>query len=112
MSLLRHATTGFGRETGGNPAVPNLARSLLILRHMGVGITAGGPIASKEYRMSFPFALDRTNRKLMGVCAGLARSTGVDVLPIRVALVLLTIFALGPVALLVYILIGWLADAR
>ncbi|MHA6720932.1 envelope stress response membrane protein PspC [Sphingomonas sp. RS6] len=37
------------------------------------------------------FYLDRQNRKFMGVCAGLADYTGIDVTWVRVATVLLTI---------------------
>lgn len=55
------------------------------------------------------FTLDRRNAKIMGVCTGLSNRTGVDVTLIRVATVLLTIFALGPVGLLAYLLAGWLA---
>lgn len=62
--------------------------------------------------MSSTFALDKTNAKLMGVCAGFARWTGVDALIVRLGLVLATLFLLGPVALLVYLLVGWLASAR
>lgn len=56
------------------------------------------------------FTLDRTNNKIMGVCAGISNSTGINVTIIRVALVLLTLFALGPVSVVAYLLAGWLAD--
>jgi phage shock protein C len=54
------------------------------------------------------FALDRSNGKLMGVCAGLARTTGADVTLVRVG-VLLSLLLLGPVTLLVYLVTGWVA---
>lgn len=56
------------------------------------------------------FALDRDKGKIMGVCAGLATRTDVDVVIIRLALVLLTLLALGPVAVVAYLLVGWLAN--
>ena len=60
--------------------------------------------------MDRAFTLDRRNGKIMGVCSGLANRTGVDALIIRLALVLLTLFALGPVAVVAYLLVGWLAQ--
>jgi phage shock protein C len=56
------------------------------------------------------FTLDRRNGKIMGVCAGLSRSTGLDVTLIRLALALLTLCALGPVGVVAYLLAGWLAE--
>lgn len=60
--------------------------------------------------MSAPYALDKANGRIMGVCAGLARSSGVDVTIIRIATILLTLFALGPVMVLLYLLTGWIAN--
>lgn len=60
--------------------------------------------------MNRAFTLDRPNAKIMGVCAGLSQRTGVDVLIVRIAVVLLTLFALGPVGVVAYLLAGWLAD--
>ena len=57
------------------------------------------------------FALDRSNRKLMGVCSGVARSTGADVTLVRIG-TLLTLFLLGPITLLHYFAAGWLAPER
>jgi phage shock protein C len=54
------------------------------------------------------FALDRSNGKLMGVCAGIARATGADVTLVRIATVL-TLFLLGPITLLLYLVTGWVA---
>jgi phage shock protein PspC (stress-responsive transcriptional regulator) len=56
------------------------------------------------------YALDKANGKLMGVCAGFARATGTDLLITRLCAVALTLFLLGPVAILFYILVGWLAE--
>jgi phage shock protein C len=50
------------------------------------------------------FALDRANGKILGVCAGLAETTGWDVTLIRVALVVVTIAVHGlfPLTLVAY----------
>ena len=50
------------------------------------------------------FALDRANGKILGVCAGLAETTGWDVTLIRVALVVATIAVHGlfPLTLVAY----------
>jgi phage shock protein C len=58
-----------------------------------------------------PFALDRNNGKLMGVCAGLAGTTGADATLIRLAAIL-SVFVLGPVAVLLYLVAGWVAPER
>jgi phage shock protein C len=57
------------------------------------------------------FVLNRSNGKVMGVAAGLADSTGVDVLLIRLAMVALTLVT-GPVMILLYLVTGWLAADR
>lgn len=57
------------------------------------------------------FLINRRDAKVMGVAAGLADYTGVDPLIVRlgfVAAVLIT----GPVAILFYLLTGWLASER
>jgi len=48
------------------------------------------------------FEIDRENGKLMGVCAGLANHSGVDVTIIRVGLVLVTILGAFPWTLIAY----------
>ncbi|MDQ8757140.1 PspC domain-containing protein [Sphingosinicella sp. LHD-64] len=62
--------------------------------------------------MNSGYALDRSNGKVLGVCAGLARTTGWDPLVIRIGVVLATLFALGPLAIVAYVLIAWLANDR
>ena len=57
------------------------------------------------------FALDRSNGKLMGVCAGVARATGADVTLVRIG-TLLTLFILGPITLLLYLATGWVAPDK
>jgi phage shock protein C len=61
--------------------------------------------------MNGPFTLDRANGKLMGVCAGLADSTGADPTLVRLAAGL-SLFVLGPVAILLYLVAGWVAPER
>jgi phage shock protein C len=48
------------------------------------------------------FRLDRSNGKLLGVCAGLARMTGWDATLIRIGLVLITLFGAFPWTLIAY----------
>ena len=62
--------------------------------------------------MESRYALDKQDAKFLGVCSGLARSTGWDPLLIRLGVVGLTLFALGPVMVLIYFIIAWVADAR
>ncbi len=61
--------------------------------------------------MNQRFVLNRPQGKIMGIASGLADWTGVDVLIIRLAIVGATLLA-GPVAILLYILAGWLAADR
>ncbi|RYD98379.1 MAG: envelope stress response membrane protein PspC [Sphingomonadales bacterium] len=57
------------------------------------------------------FYLDKRNRKWLGVCAGLADYTGVDVTLIRVGTVFLTISTF-PWALIAYLVVNWLANDK
>jgi len=59
--------------------------------------------------MNGRFLLNRPRAKIMGVCAGAADWLGVDVLIVRLGLIVATLVA-GPIAILLYILIGWLAS--
>lgn len=61
--------------------------------------------------MNGRFLINRQDAKLMGVAAGLADWTGVDVLLIRLGLVAALLLT-GPVVLLFYVLTGWLANAQ
>ena len=58
--------------------------------------------------MTNRFLLDRTNGKMMGVCAGLSRTAGVDVTLVRL-LTVLSLFVLGPLTILLYLVAGWVA---
>ena len=61
--------------------------------------------------MTGRFVLNRSQSKIMGIASGLADWTGVDVLIVRLGLIVATLIT-GPVALLLYILTGWLAADR
>jgi phage shock protein C len=58
------------------------------------------------------FALDKTNAKILGVCAGLARSTGWDLLLVRLGTVATTLFLFGPIGIVAYLLAGLIAENR
>ena len=60
--------------------------------------------------MNSRYALDRSNGKILGVCAGLARSTGWDPLAIRLGAALAAF--VFPVAILMYLVAGWIAETR
>lgn len=62
--------------------------------------------------MTTDFALDKTNGKLLGVCAGLARATGWDPLLVRVGAIALTLFAFGPLMLITYVATAFVAESR
>ena len=57
------------------------------------------------------FYLDKQNRKWLGVCAGIADYTGVDVTVIRIGFVLGTVLGQGT-PLLAYWIIAWLAPCK
>ncbi|QQV76093.1 envelope stress response membrane protein PspC [Sphingomonas aliaeris] len=58
------------------------------------------------------FYVDKQNRKWLGVCAGIADYTGVDVTWVRVGAVLLTVAGGFPWTLLAYWLVNWMADVK
>lgn len=61
--------------------------------------------------MNGRFLINRSDAKIMGVAAGLADWTGIDALVIRLGLVA-ALLVTGPVAVLFYLLTGWLASER
>lgn len=61
--------------------------------------------------MSNRFLINRREGKLMGVAAGIADYSGVDVLVIRLALIAALLLT-GPLVVLFYVLTGWLAADR
>ena len=58
--------------------------------------------------MNGRFILNPAKAKVMGVCAGLADWLSLDVLVVRLGVIVATLIT-GPVAVLLYILTGWLA---
>ena len=61
--------------------------------------------------MTNRFLINRQDGKIMGVAAGIADYSGIDVLIVRLALVALLLVT-GPLVLIFYLLTGWLASAR
>ena len=61
--------------------------------------------------MTDRFVLNRRDAKIMGVGAGLADWLQVDPLLVRLGLVAAVLIT-GPVAILFYLLTGWLANDR
>ena len=61
--------------------------------------------------MTNRFLINRSDGKIMGVAAGIADYSGVDVLVVRLALVALLLVT-GPIVLILYLLTGWLAADR
>lgn len=57
------------------------------------------------------FYLDKDNKKVAGVCAGIADYWGIDVTLVRV-LTVISPFIVGPFILLGYFLMAWIAPAR
>ena len=57
------------------------------------------------------FYLDKQNAKWMGVCAGVADYTGIDVTIVRIATVLATIMGSGAM-IVVYLVAGWMAPKK
>ena len=58
------------------------------------------------------FYLDKQNAKWKGVCAGISDYTGIDVLFVRVAMVVLTLAGGFPWTLLAYWLVAWMGHAK
>ncbi len=57
-----------------------------------------------------PFRLDKSNAKIMGVCAGLANYTGIETVWLRVGFVAAALLGVGA-PVLIYLLIGLIADS-
>ena len=55
---------------------------------------------------------DKHNAKLMGVAAGIADYTGVEAIWVRLGMVALTVFALGPIGFLAYFIMGFLLKKK
>jgi phage shock protein C len=61
--------------------------------------------------MESRFLRNRANAKLMGVAAGFADLTGIDLLLVRLAIIL-AVLTTGPIALVLYLAAGLLAPER
>jgi phage shock protein C len=57
------------------------------------------------------FYLDKQNGKFLGVCAGIADYTGVDVTLVRIGTILLTILGSG-MTIIAYFVAGWIAPSK
>jgi phage shock protein C len=55
---------------------------------------------------------DKQNGKLMGVCAGIADYTGINVFWVRLGALALTFLALGPIAVMLYLAAGFLLNKK
>ena len=53
--------------------------------------------------------LNRANKKILGVCAGLADWSGIDAIIVRVAFVLATLIGFGS-PILIYVALGLILD--
>ena len=58
------------------------------------------------------FYRDKRNGKWMGVCAGIADYTGLDVTLIRIGAVLVTVLGGSGIAVVAYLIAGWLAPVK
>lgn len=58
------------------------------------------------------FYLDKQDAKWKGVCAGVADYTGIEVMWVRIAMILLTLAGGFPWTLVAYVLIAWMADTK
>ena len=57
------------------------------------------------------FYIDKRNKKWLGVCAGIADYTGIDVTVVRIGVVLLTILGSGN-PLIAYLIAAWIAPKK
>jgi len=58
-----------------------------------------------------PFGLDKANARIMGVCAGIADYTGLEMIWVRLGFVIGTLLGAG-LLVPVYIAIGLIADRK
>jgi phage shock protein C len=58
------------------------------------------------------YYLNRQDAKWKGVCAGIADYTGIEVLWVRIAMILLTLAGGFPWTLIAYGLVAWMAEAK
>ncbi len=58
------------------------------------------------------FYVDNRNKKWLGVCAGIADYTGLDVTLVRIGLVIVTVLGGFPWTLIAYWIAGWMAPRK
>ncbi len=58
------------------------------------------------------FYVDKRNKKWLGVCAGIADYTGLDVTVVRIGLVVLTLIGGFPWTLIAYWIAAWMAPVK
>lgn len=67
------------------------------------------PLDEKKKKIMTKLTLNRANKKILGVCAGLADWSGIDAMIVRVAFVLTTLVGFGS-PILIYIALGLILD--
>ena len=67
------------------------------------------PLDEKKKKTMTKLTLNRANKKILGVCAGLADWSGIDALIVRIAFVLTTLVGFGS-PILIYIALGLILD--
>lgn len=63
----------------------------------------------KKKKTMTKLSLNRANKKILGVCAGLADWSGIDAMIVRIAFVLTTLIGVGS-PILIYIALGLILD--
>lgn len=58
------------------------------------------------------FYLDKQGAKWKGVCSGIADYTGIEVIWVRIAMILLTLAGGFPWTLIAYALVAWMAEPK
>lgn len=64
-----------------------------------------------QYPRRTKFYLDKQNKKWLGVCAGIADYTGLDVTVVRLIVVVLTVLGSGA-TLIAYFIAAWMAPVK
>jgi phage shock protein C len=67
------------------------------------------PLDEKKKKTMTKLTLNRANKKILGVCAGLADWSGIDAVIVRIAFVLTTLVGFGS-PILIYVALGLILD--
>lgn len=67
------------------------------------------PLEQKKKKFMTKLSLNRTNKKILGVCAGLADWSGIDAMIVRIAFVVTTLVGFGS-PILIYVALGLILD--